>query len=171
MKTWLLASWLALGASSARAQQVPPASVTPSTPSLAGVAGYLGAPVPLGAGPWVLGEVLFFSSDRLVSDYTWREKVRGSRGALYTRADILGDVESLLSLGKFEQIEPRLYAIPDSPVPSEYMSITASSSQVRLVFNGREKVVTPSITKPRAVIPPAAVSGVIFTPTASSIFR
>lgn len=166
MKILVFAFWLTVGTSLAQAQGPSPAAVAPSTAAPAGVAHYLGAPVPMEAGPWVLGEVLFFSSDRLVSDYEWRQRVRGSRGALYTKADILGDVESLLSSGKFDQVEPRLYAIPDSPVPSEYASITASTSQVRLVFSVREKVATPSVTKPRAAIPPAAVSGLVITPTA-----
>jgi hypothetical protein len=92
--------------------------------------------------------------------------VRGLRGALYTRADVLGDVESLLASGKFEQVEPKLYAIADSPVPAEFATITASTSQVRLVFNVREKAAAPSAAKPRAAIPPAAVSGLVLTPTA-----
>lgn len=132
----------------------------------AAVPGYFGVPLPLDRGPWVLGEVLFFSSGRLVSDYAWRDKVRGSRGALYTRADIFNDVENLLSLGKFEKVNPSLYEIPESPVPPEFQSIAASTSQVRLVFNVTEKAAPISTTTVKRPIPPAAISGVIMTPTA-----
>lgn len=166
MMTWLLVPWLAFGAASASAQVWPSTSpaVALSTP---GVVGYLGTPVSLESnGPWVLGEVLFFSSGRLVSEYDWRQKVRGQRGMLYTKVDILGDVESLMSLGKFENVEPKLYVIPDAPVPAEYATIAVSSAQVRLVLNVREKVVSESVIKPRAKTPPAAVSGVVLTPTA-----
>jgi hypothetical protein len=142
------------------------AQISTSAVTTTGAAAYLGQPLPAETGPWVLGEVLFFSSDRLVSDYTWREKVRGTRGTLYTKADILGDVESLMTLPNFERIEPRLYAIPDSPVAPEFVNIAVSSAQVRLVFHVTEKKVTEAVTKPRAAIPPAAVSGVVLTPTA-----
>lgn len=140
-----------------------PAQVAAPSPA---VPGYFGVPLSLDRGPWVLGEVLFFSSGRLVSDYAWRDKVRGTRGALYTPGDIFSDVDNLMSLGKFEKVEPSLYEIPESPVPPEFMTIAASSAQVRLVFNVAEKAVPVSTTTAKRPFPPAAISGVILTPTA-----
>lgn len=163
-------SWLAallLAALPSQAQPIIP--VAPSTVTTAGAAAYLGQQMPFEGGPWVIGEVLFFSSERLVSDFTWREKVRASRGTLYTKADVLGDVENLMTLARFDRIEPRLYAIPDAPVPAEFASIAASTAQVRLVFHVTEKptaAVGGAGAKPQKQVPPAAVSGVVLTPTA-----
>ncbi len=171
MTALLSALWLAsarpAGAQTAPSVNpfTPPAAVAASTAPL-GVAGYLGTPVPLGNGPWVLGEVLFFSGGRLVSEYEWRDKVRGQRGALYAMADILGDVDRLMGLGKFDSVDPALYEIKDTPVPPEFQAIAVSTSQVRLVFNVKEKVQAASTTAPKFKTPPAAVSGVVLTPTA-----
>ncbi|MFA6004706.1 MAG: hypothetical protein WC881_11635, partial [Elusimicrobiota bacterium] len=112
------------------------------------------------------GEVLFFSANRLVSDYAWREAVRGNRGAIYTNADIGSDIERLLGLKKFDKVEADLYEIPSAPIPREFEGVAASTSQVRLVFSVVEKVVADTTLKPKAQIPPAAVSGVVLTPTA-----
>ena len=126
----------------------------------------LGTQLSLDRGPWVLGEILFFSSGRLAADPAWREQVRGSRGSLYTRSDINSDVDHLMSLGIFHEVNPSLYEIPGSPVTPEFTTIAASTSQVRLVFYVAEKIVALSSPTVKRVIPPAAVSGVVLTPTA-----
>lgn len=140
----------------------------PPAPAPAPIQGSLGVPLSLDKGPWVLGEVLFFSGGKIASDYSWRDRVRGSRGALYTRADVLSDVDSLMALNRFESVAPAIYEIPGAPVPPDFVSIAASTSQVRLVFNVVEKAAPPPpVTgKKKKPIPPAAVSGIIFTPTA-----
>ncbi|MDD5655707.1 MAG: hypothetical protein PHF00_00435 [Elusimicrobia bacterium] len=152
-----------LGGSAARAQDV---AFGTSTATVVNVAAYLGTRVPRDRGPWVLGEVLFFSANRLVSDYTWRQAVRGTRGALYTNADIEGDVERLLALKKFDKVDAELYEIPGAPIPREFEGVAASTSEVRLVFMVTETATAESTTKPKAVLAPAPLSGVVLTPTA-----
>lgn len=127
--------------------------------------------VPTG-GPWVLGDVRFYGA-RTVSDYALRSKVRAKRGSLYTPNDVAGDVGALLELGLFSQVSSGLFAT-DEAVPQQYTGIVVSTAMVRLVFFVEEKgtpaavPVAPSATplKPEDRVPPAAVSGVIFTPTA-----
>ena len=138
-------------------------SPVPAVPAVPAVS--LGNKLPLDNGPWVLGEVLFFSGGKLASDYAWRDRVRGKRGVLYTRSDVLGDVDSLMGLGKFNKVTPSLYEIPSSPVPPEFATIAASTSQVRLVFDVEEKGSTVP-AKVKFVAPPAAISGLVLTPTA-----
>ncbi|HAM34945.1 MAG TPA: hypothetical protein DEB40_04135 [Elusimicrobia bacterium] len=156
---------MGLCASGARAQPLAPVA-SASTATAVNLSAYLGNNLPRGRGPWVLGEVLFFSSNRLVSEYTWREAVRGNRGALYSNADIESDIERLMGLKKFDKVEAELYEIPGTPVPREFEGVAASTSQVRLVFSVVEKVVSETTTKPKAQAPPAALSGVVLTPTA-----
>ncbi|MBI5881907.1 MAG: hypothetical protein HZB91_02235 [Elusimicrobia bacterium] len=118
-------------------------------------------------GPWVLGEVLIFSGAKVSAEPSWREKVRGHRGMLYTKADIADDVEKLVATRRFDGVEPVLFEIPGSPVPPEYASISAVPNQVRLVYRVAEKPAPPAAPqadKPQT--PPAAVSGIIITPTA-----
>ncbi|MBI4374834.1 MAG: hypothetical protein HY549_00130 [Elusimicrobia bacterium] len=141
-------------------------SVKAQSPSTSTAQAHLGAPLALDRGPWILGEILFFSAGQPANNPTWRERVRGSRGSLYTRADIFADTENLMSLGQFESVNPALYEIPSTPVPSEFSSISASTNQVRLVFHVTEKPVTGSTVTARPATPPSAISGVIFTPTA-----
>ncbi|MDD5628864.1 MAG: hypothetical protein PHU21_07360 [Elusimicrobia bacterium] len=161
---------LGLGVSGARAQVVgistEPVAFGTSTSTVVSLASYLGAKLSRERGPWVLGEVLFFSRDRLVSDYTWREAVRGRRGSLYTNADIDSDMERLLGLKKFDKVEAGLYEIPGVPVPQEYQGVAVSTSEVRLVFFMTEKFVVGASTKAARPLAPAAVSGVVLTPTA-----
>lgn len=146
------------------AQNVPSTPVlstaTPAIPQIS-----LGKPLPLENGPWVLGEVLFFSGGKLASDYSWRDRIRGKRGALYTRADVIVDVESLMALGKFDKVTPSLFEIPNTPVPPEFLTVAASTSQVRLVYDVVEKVAISS-GPAKFVAPPAAISGLVLTPTA-----
>jgi hypothetical protein len=175
-KTIAVAAFLlGLGASSAWAQINPfpgassvQTSTQPaaSTATASGMAAYLGAKLPRDRGPWVLGEVLFFSKDRLVSDYSWRDAVRGQRGSLYTNADIDSDIERLLALKKFDKVDAGLYAIPSVPVPQEYQGVAVSTCEVRLVFFMTEKYVVGASTKTAKPQAPAAVSGVVLTPTA-----
>jgi hypothetical protein len=143
-----------------------PSSTAPAAaPVTAAPAAALGTPLALDNGPWVLGEVLFFSGGKLASDYAWRDRVRGKRGTLYYRSDILSDVDNLMALGKFDKVTPALYEIPNTPVPPEFATIAVSTSQVRLVFDVVEKVTT-STGPPKFVAPPAPVSGMMMTPTA-----
>jgi hypothetical protein len=157
------------GPASAQTNPLPPwqqTDVAASTPVVAAVPALsLGVPLALDNGPWVLGEVLFFSAGKLASDYAWRDQVRGKRGVLYTRADVMTDVDKLMALGKFEKVTPAVYEIPNSPVPPEFATIAISTSNVRLVFDVVEKVVVSSAPVKR-VAPPAPVSGMILTPTA-----
>ena len=161
---------LGLGVSGARAQLVPistqPVALAASTATAASMTAYLGTKISRERGPWVLGEVLFFSKDRLVSDYSWREAVRGQRGSLYTNADIDSDIERLLALKKFDKAEAGLYEIPGVPVPPEFQGVAASTSEVRLVYFMTEKFVVGASTKTARPLAPAAVSGVVLTPTA-----
>lgn len=149
--------------------QPPPTAVSTPTASALPSAyqATLGAQLPLERGPWVLGEVLFFSSGRPVNEATWRDRVRGSRGALYTRADIMSDVDSLMALGKFDRVGPAVYEIAGLPVPQDFATIAVSTNEVRLVFNVVEKAaVGVSSATVRRPLPPASLSGVILTPTA-----
>jgi len=124
----------------------------------------LGQPLSLDKGPWVLGEIVFVSNNQLVANMTWRDQVRGAPGELYTKADILSDADNLKSLGDFSSVTPGVYAIPGSPTPSEYFGISASTNEVRLVFDVAEKTVAKSTTALAAL--PVPVSGMILTPTA-----
>jgi len=171
VRNWAFAVLLALVAP-ASAQQSPwlsaPASTAAipapsvSTPSYMST---LGQPLSVSGGPWVPGEVLFFSGGRVVSDYAWRDKVRARRGSLYTTSDLQGDIETLMGMGAFERVMPAVYAMPDQIVPAEFASISASTSQVRVVFDVTEKP-KPAETKSKFITPPSAVSGLILTPTA-----
>lgn len=161
-----------LGALPAAAQTPPPAPFPPnpwavaaaSAPVAAAPVLNLGTPLSVSGGPWVPAEVLFFQGGQVVADYAWRDSVRARRGHLYTAADLQSDVQDLMTLGRFTTLTPAVYAIPNSPVPSEFASISVSSNQVRVVFDVMVKVVE----KPKTVIvtPPTAVGGVLLTPTA-----
>ena len=140
-----------------------PTATVPVAPAVPAVS--LGNKLPLDNGPWVLGEVLFFSGGKLASDYAWRDRVRGKRGLLYTRTDVMSDVDSLMGLGKFNKVTPSIFEIPNSPVPPEFTTIAASTSQVRLVFEVEEKISTAP-AKAKFIAPPAAISGILLTPTA-----
>lgn len=137
-----------------------PAVSTPTAPT--GPA--LGNPLTVTGGPWVPAEFLFFSSGRVVSDYAWRDKIRGRRGVLYTAADLSGDVEALLGMNLFDRVTPSVYGIPGTETPSDLAPIAVSSQQVRVVFEVQEK--PKEVPKPKIVTPPSAVGGVLLTPTA-----
>ena len=125
----------------------------------------LGRPISASGGPWVLGETLFFSGGKVVSDYAWRDKIHGQRGQLYTAADLQSDADALRSLNVFNRVLPGVYEIPSDPIPSQYAGISVSTSQVRVVFDVDVKISSAAL-KPRLVTPPSAVSGLILTPTA-----
>ncbi len=125
----------------------------------------LGNPQPLNGGPWVLAETLFFSGGKIVSDYAWRDKLRGIRGQLYSATDLQVDAQALRALDAFAKVTPYVYAIPNDPVPAQFATISVSTDQVRVVFDVEMKVATTTV-KPRLVTPPSAVSGLILTPTA-----
>jgi len=157
-----------LGAAAPAAAQTNPWAVTPATaPAVSTAAATmpsLGTPLSVSGGPWVPSEVLFFSAGRVVADYAWRDSVRARRGHLYTAADLQSDVQDLMTLGRFTSLTPSIYAVPGTPVPSEFASISVSTNQVRVVFDVTEKVV--EAPKVKIVTPPTAVSGVLLTPTA-----
>jgi hypothetical protein len=157
-----------LGYAAPASAQTNPWAVTPaSAPAVSTATAYmasLGNPLSVSGGPWVPAEVLFFSAGRVVADYAWRDSVRARRGHLYTAADLQSDVQDLMTLGRFTTLTPSIYAIPGTPVPSEFSSISVSTNQVRVVFDVTEKVV--EAPKVKIVTPPTAVSGVLLTPTA-----
>jgi hypothetical protein len=143
-----------------------PFSTAPAVSTITAPAGpALGNPLPVSGGPWVPAEFLFFSSGKVVSDYSWRDKLRGRRGVLYTAADLSGDVEALLTLNAFDRVQPSVYGIPGTEVPSDLAPISVSSQQVRVVFEVTEKP-KPEAAKPKIVTPPSAIGGVFLTPTA-----
>lgn len=170
--TWGLLLLAPLTASHAAAQTISTATATAVSTEVAKVS--LGAPLPFDRGPWVLGEVLFFSNGKILSQPGLRERIRGSRGALYSRTEILADSEALLGSGRFERIEPALYEIPQDPVPPDFVGVAVSTHHVRLVYNVTEKptvLAAPAGPPPRAEkkkkqLPPSPISGVVFTPTA-----
>ncbi len=140
-------------------------TVIASAASVNSVSAYLGKKISRDRGPWALGEVIFLSAGRMVSDYTWRDMVRGQRGSLYTNADIAADTERLMGLKAFESVDAELYEIPGTHVPPEHQSVAVPSAEVRLVYTMVEKK-APGTGKPRAAARPAPISGVVFTPTA-----
>lgn len=168
VRNWPVCVLLALAAPAA-AQPGPwlpaPAPAVSTITAPAPPASTLGTPLSVSGGPWALGEVLFFSGGRVVSDYAWRDKVRGRRGQLYTSADLQGDVETLMGMGVFDRVSPAVYAIPGQSVPAEFATISVSTSQVRIVFDVIEKPKAAEV-KPKFLTPPSAVSGLILTPTA-----
>lgn len=128
-------------------------------------AAQLGYELPRTGGPWVLAETLFFSGGKVVSDYAWRDKLRGLRGQLYTNTDLQVDVQALQGLNVFARVEPHVFGIPNDPVPAQFATISVSTDQIRVVFDVELKTSTAA-PKPRLVTPPSAVSGLILTPTA-----
>jgi hypothetical protein len=144
--------------------QANPWAVAAATVAAPAPAISLGSPLSVSGGPWVPAEVLFFSAGRVVADYAWRDSVRARRGHLYTAADLQSDVQDLMTLGRFTALTPSVYAIPGTPVPSEFSAVSVSTNQVRVVFDVTEKIV--EAPKVKIVTPPTAVGGVILTPTA-----
>ncbi len=128
----------------------------------------MGLPLSMDKGPWVLGEILLLSPKGLISDRSLRDRVRGRRDMLYTRSDIESDIGNLKRELSVESARAEIFAIPETQVQPEFYSIAASSHQVRLVFHiirKKSSVAAPAAKGP-SKIPPAAVSGVILTPTA-----
>ncbi len=138
---------------------------TASTPTLVALpAQDFGQPLSISGGPWVFSEALFTSGGKIISDYAWRDKLRGLKDQLYTAADLSQDLAALKALNAFDRVTPSVYAIPNSPVPGQFASVAVSTTEVRVVFEVALKpVVKP---KPILVTPPVAVSGLILTPTA-----
>ncbi|MDE2141074.1 MAG: hypothetical protein KGJ84_01510 [Elusimicrobia bacterium] len=161
----ILAVLAAFSAAPAAAQAFNPYAPAVSTAAPTAPAVNLGHPLSVTAGPWVLGETLFFSAGQVVSDYSWRDKLHGQTGQLYTASDLASDAEALRSLNVFNRVTPAVYEIPNDPIPAQYSSISISTSQVRLVFDVELKGSTVPV-RPRLVTPPSAVSGLILTPTA-----
>ncbi|MBI5202305.1 MAG: hypothetical protein HY925_12015 [Elusimicrobia bacterium] len=166
MNALLLGALLALPAGAQPSEPVvsSPTVVLPAAPDF-------GPRLPATSGPWVIGDVRFYGAVT-VSDYALRSKVRAKRGSLYGPNDIQGDVQGLLEMGVFSAVSSGLFAT-DEPVPEQYTGIVASTGNVRLVFFVEEKgkpAAAPAVsTAPLRAedrVPPAAVSGLIFTPTA-----
>ncbi|HVE11987.1 MAG TPA: hypothetical protein VNI01_01215 [Elusimicrobiota bacterium] len=134
-----------------------------------------GQPLDMSHGPWLIGEVLV-RGNQTVSSYAILEGLRARRGALYTPSDIDGDLRHARSVPDVLSARLELYAMREEAVPPAYQSITASTMMARAVFWVEEKpslpglsmgmptTVSGSTTTPR--FPPAAVSGVVLTPTA-----
>lgn len=162
--------FLATGAGAQSPEPVSaPENVISSITVAPGAINTLGESLSLEKGPWVIGEVLIFTGTKLASEPSWRERIRGRRGMLYTKSDIANDISELKSLDVFTAVEPALHSMPDSPVPPEFASIAVSTHQVRLVFTVTEKAPASPIAAapaPKSAIPPAAISGVVLTPTA-----
>jgi hypothetical protein len=127
----------------------------------------LGNPLSVTGGPWVLAETLFFSNGKIVSDYAWRDKLRGQRDQLYSANDLQTDLQTLMTLNVFSRVTPAVYAIPSQPIPSQFANIAVSTNEVRVVFDVDMKASTEPI-KPKLVTPPSAVSGLILTPTTTT---
>lgn len=131
----------------------------------------LGIPLAPDKGPWVLGDVRF-QGNVTVSEYALASKVRAKRGSLYMPEDVAGDVNTLRQTGSFGEVTYSVFAIPNQPAPEGYANIAVSTHMVRLVFNLTEKGGPPTTTqpakelKPEDKLPPAAISGVVMTPTA-----
>ena len=151
-------------AGAASAQEVPPAIS-------------YGVPLAQDRGPWVVGEVLF-RGNRVVSAAALQELVRARRGLLYTPADVTNDLVSLRGNPGLLSARAAVYGIPDVPVPESYRSISVSTMMARVVFTVDEKeLLLPGLSPPttaqtqappeaKGIIPPAALSGVVMTPTA-----
>lgn len=146
--------------------------VPPMTPPQVTAMTALGIPLAPDKGPWVLGDVRF-QGNVTVSEYALASKVRAKRGSLYMPEDVAGDVNTLKATGSFSEVTYAVYAIANQPAPEGYQTIAVSTHMVRLVFTVVEKSGgTPVVTqpakelKPEDRVPPAAVSGVVMTPTA-----
>lgn len=165
---------LALLAPAAGAQPLPgfaaaPSTVTASTQSL------LGVPMALEGGPWVVGDVQF-SGYKSVSLYVLQNKVRARRGALFTPSDVAVDLEALKAMPSVVSAQAALYGIPEQAAPESYRTIAVSTMMVRLVYTLVEKELSlPGLDRPapeagakpdESKVPPAALSGVVMTPTA-----
>lgn len=167
---------LALLAPAAGAQGLPGFSVEPATVAVS-TQSLLGIPMPLEGGPWVIGDVQF-QGYRSVSLYILQNKVRARRGTLFTPSDVTVDLETLKTMPAVITADAQLYGIPEQPVPENYRSISVSTMMVRLVYRLTEKELTlpgldrpaaassTSTVKPQDRMPPAALSGVVMTPTA-----
>lgn len=139
-----------------------------------------GIPIDPKRGPWVIGDVQFIGNTTTPL-LDLQSRVRAHKGILYTPEDVDADVGAIMGLGKFNQVTPSVYAIPGSPVPPGFATIAASTNTVRLVFGlvekgapyavaistsaGGVRISTMPANIPREP-PPAAVSGVVLTPTA-----
>ncbi|NNN05653.1 MAG: hypothetical protein HKL90_07110 [Elusimicrobia bacterium] len=150
--------------STSSAPAAPAAAAVASTAPVAVLAQDFGQPLSISGGPWVFSEALFTSGGKIISDYAWRDKLRGLKDQLYSSADLSADLAALRGLKVFDRITPSVYAIANSPVPTKFASVAVSTTEVRVVFEVAIKpVVKP---KPILVTPPVAVSGLILTPTA-----
>lgn len=166
---------LALLAPAASGQGLPGFSTAPSTVAVS-TQSLLGIPMALEGGPWVVGDVQF-QGYRSVSLYILQNKVRARRGTLFTPSDVTVDLETLKTMPAVIGVEASLYGIPEQPVPENYRSISVSTMMVRLVYKLTEKELTlPGLDRPSSGtetarpnvsgVPPAALSGVVMTPTA-----
>lgn len=153
----------------------PPASAPAKAPEAStapvSVAALIGnsTEIPLEEGPWVLGKVVLSIQGRVVDNPAWRELVRGEKGILYTKSDILYDVDALMGTKQFAAVTPRLFAMPKERVPKDFFGLVSSNSEVLLVYR-----LTPQGGLPTASMgtlaggprKPLNVSGLILTPTA-----
>ena len=152
-----------------------------STTTTSAPAQPFGIPLDPHRGPWVLGDVKFVGNV-LTTEFELESRVRARKGILYTPEDVDADVAALMGTGQFTRVSPSVYAIPGEYVPAGFATIAASTNTVRLVFALSEKgmpgaavaIVPSTATVAGSTVaaqiprepPPAAVSGVVLTPTA-----
>ena len=168
---------LLLPSASLRAQSSLPGFAAEVSTVAVSTSPYQGIPLSQDKGPWVVGEVRFTGHSTL-SDYALQNRVRGRRGVLYTPSDIAGDLKELQSMPGVLSARCDLFAIPGLGAPENYAAIVVSTMMVRLVYTLEEKTLfLPGMSStaaasgrttesPRDMTPPAAVSGIVLTPTA-----
>ncbi len=154
----------------------PPKAPTPTAPPEASTApvsvvSLVGnAPeIPIEQGPWVLDRVVLSLHGRIVDNPAWRDLVRGEKGVLYSKSDILYDVDALMGTGQFAAVTPSLYEMPGTRVPKDFYGIVSSTSEVLLVYRLIPQGGTAAAAQAATTSgppKPLSVSGLIMTPTA-----
>lgn len=87
--------------------------------------------------PWVIGE-LALEGNRHSKLSLLRSQIKARQGDLYERADLDRDIQNLLALGQFERVAADISSLR-KPVPAHLLSVSGSSSCIRLAFLVEEK--------------------------------
>ena len=87
--------------------------------------------------PWVIGE-LALEGNRHSKLSVLRSQIKARQGDLYDRVDLDRDIQSLLALGQFERVAADITTLPKA-VPAHLLSVSGSSSCVRLAFLVEER--------------------------------